>query len=445
MTAGLPPPAPGEGTGRCPPAPAGLVLAPFRALRFSAAAIHAAGNDLAPLTCPPYDVIDDEERRRLEGANPHNVVHLILPRGPADGPDSRYRLAARLLAQWRSAGLLAADRNRALYVYEEDDGTHRQRGLLGALALAAPDAGIVLPHEDTMAGPIADRLALTEATQTNLEPIFLVYDGGGAASAAVASAGETAPLVVTTTADGITHRLWAIDDPGQLASIAGDLHARRAIIADGHHRYATYLQHQADRHAAAAGPGPWDFGLAYLVDSSAFGPQVQPVHRVIPGLSPQEAASRAGQAFVVRPLDTSEAEALEALARAGKAGPAFLLGGDGAWRLLTEPSPAALARVVPAERSPAWQGLDVTVAHTLLIRELWGCPDTEEVVGYRHDVPATLAAARCTGGTALLLNPTPIEAVLAVAAAGERLPRKSTLFTPKPRTGLAFRAFADNP
>jgi uncharacterized protein (DUF1015 family) len=32
-----------------------------------------------------------------------------------------------------------------------------------------------------------------------------------------------------------------------------------------------------------------------------------------------------------------------------------------------------------------------------------------------------------------------------VAEAGERMPRKSTLFTPKPRTGLLIRAYEDEP
>jgi uncharacterized protein (DUF1015 family) len=41
---------------------------------------------------------------------------------------------------------------------------------------------------------------------------------------------------------------------------------------------------------------------------------------------------------------------------------------------------------------------------------------------------------------AVLLNPTPVDALVAVAAAGERMPRKSTFFTPKPRTGVVLRA-----
>jgi uncharacterized protein (DUF1015 family) len=43
----------------------------------------------------------------------------------------------------------------------------------------------------------------------------------------------------------------------------------------------------------------------------------------------------------------------------------------------------------------------------------------------------------------VLLNPTPVGAVAAVAATGERMPRKSTLFTPKPRTGLVIRDYRD--
>lgn len=414
------------------PGPEGLRLFPFRALRFR-------GPDLAPLLSPPYDVIDEDERRELEAADPHNVVRLILPRDVEGEPRSAYQGAASLLATWRSEGVLAPDDTPALYVYEMEEGSSRTRGLVGAVGLTPPEAGIVLPHENTMAGPVADRLALTEATQANLEPIYLVYSGGGAASQAVASVSGS-PLL-TVSSGGVTHRIWALTDPDTLHAVAGDLLARRAVIADGHHRYATYLRHQADRHAAGDGAGPWDRGLALLVDASTYGPQVHAIHRYVPGLSVSSAADKASKAFTVR--DVPESSALEELAGAGAA--AFLLTDGTRWVLLTEPSPSAVDEVLPAERSAAWKGLDVTVAHRLLIDRLWELRDHEDVVGFEHDVPAAVAAAQRTGGTALLLNPTPVEAVAAVAEAGERMPRKSTLFTPKPRTGLLMRAYSDEP
>src|SRR4051812_36995282 len=60
------------------PRPDGLVLAPFRALRYA-----CAPEDLAAVVAPPYDVIDDRERAELEGRHEHNVVRLTLPQ-----PDS---------------------------------------------------------------------------------------------------------------------------------------------------------------------------------------------------------------------------------------------------------------------------------------------------------------------------------------------------------------------
>jgi len=416
-------------------------LAPFRGLRY---AVHD-GARLAPLTSPPYDVIDEDERRGLEGAHPHNVVRLILPRDEASDPGSGYRRAAETLRRWRADGVLRLDPVPAVYVYEMEQAGARTRGLLGALALAQPETNIVLPHENTMAGPVADRLALTEATEANLEPIYLVYDGGGAATEVVASYGGRAPEVETTTPDGVTHRLWLATDPDAIDAVAADLLDRRAVIADGHHRYATYLRHQADQHAEHARPGPWDRGLALLVDASAYGPQVHPIHRVVPGLTLDAAIAGAQTAFRGRDVDAGEEVALAALAEAGQRGTAFLLTDGQRWRLLSEPDPAQLADALPAERSQAWRTLDVTVAHRLLIDRLWQLHDHEDVVDFRHDVGSAVAAARRSGGTALLLNPTPVQAVAAVAAAGERMPRKSTLFTPKPRTGMVMRAFGDEP
>ncbi len=419
--------------------PGGLILAPFAALRYDSERVA----EVAAVTSPPYDVLDDAAVRALEASDPYNVVRLILPRDRDGAPGSRYQAAAETLADWRRAGILKPDGEPALYVYEEayadDEGRHAQRGLVGAVGLAAPEDGIILPHENTMAGPVADRLALTEATEANLEPIFLVYAGGGAASAAVAGVDGAEPLMTAATADGVTHRVWALRDPAVLSAIAVDLLPRRAVIADGHHRYATYLRYQADRRAAGHGAGPWDYGLALLVDASTFGPAVHAIHRVLPGLSLAAAAEAAGAAFTVADVPPEEAPAR----LAGAAGPAFLLAARGRYVLLTDPDPAALADAVPADHSTAWRELDVTVAHRLLIGRLWNLPDTEDVVGFAHDTAEALAAADASGGTALLLNPTPVDAVTAVAAAGNRMPRKSTLFTPKPRTGLLMRGLTE--
>ncbi|MCU1591727.1 MAG: hypothetical protein JWP11_2983 [Frankiales bacterium] len=453
MTAGSDPASSGQGpqSSSVPPSlrssvpsPAGLVLLPFRALRYDA----AIAGDLAALTSPPYDVIDADGVAALEAASEHNVVRLILPRDPSgDSSDTdRYVAARRTLDRWRSDGTLRPDPELALYVYEQAHPTtgHAQRGLLGALALTPAEDGIVLPHENTMAGPVSDRLALYTAVEADLEPIFLVYDGGGAASDAVAAVDARTPLVDVRLPDGLRHRLWALTDEDTLAAIAADLHERKALIADGHHRYATYLQRQAERHAAGDGPGPWDHGLTFLVDATAFGPEVHPIHRVVPGQAAEELAELASAGMHVQELPGGVAAALDELAAAGAKGTAFALtDGARAW-LLSQPDAAQLTASLPAVRSEAWKALDVSVLHGFVVPTLWHLADTVDTVGYEHDVDAAVAAARRTGGTAVLLNPTPVTAVAAVAGGGERMPRKSTLFTPKPRTGLVIRDYRDD-
>jgi uncharacterized protein (DUF1015 family) len=419
-----------------PPRPAGLVLAAFRALRYDPARV-----ELPRVLAPPYDVIDEQEQQELEARDPVNVVRLTLPRDE-EGAGSRYALAGRRIRDWRQDGVLRADPEPALYVYEQQADGHVQRGLVGALGLTPAEDGIVLPHENTMAGPVADRLALMTAVEADLEPIFLVYDGGGAASRLVAGIDSTSPLIDITTSDGTRHRLWAVTDEGTLAAVAADLHDRKAVIADGHHRYATFQRYQADRHAAGDGAGPWDLGLAFLVDGSAFGPQVHAIHRVIPGLKPEDAAERAKAGFTVQPMAGVD-DALDALAKAGVDSTAFVItDGLHSW-LLTDPDRNQLDAALPADRSAAWRSLDVTIAHLFLIRQLWALEDREDVVDFRHDVPAAVRAAHESAGVALLLNPTPVADVAAVAAAGDRMPRKSTLFVPKPATGLVIRAFGD--
>jgi uncharacterized protein (DUF1015 family) len=412
----------------------GLVLRPFRAAR-----PQADGDRLGALLCPPYDVIDPALRAELVARDPDNAVAVVLPEAPLG--EDRYRSAAAQLESWVATGHFRVDPTPALYVYEmRDRSGATTRGLVGALELRDPADGVVLPHENTMAGPVADRLALMSATEANVEAIYLVYDGGGAASEAVQSLDDAALLARTTTADGLAHSLWSLTDPDRLAAIAADLAGRRALIADGHHRYATYrdLQRQL---RAEGGPGPWDYGLTLLVDSSSYGPQVHAIHRVLLTLDLDTALDTARRAGIAV---AEAADAETALAELDEIG-GFAIGLSDGNRaaVLTDPAGVASAGIV-ADGEPAALGeLDVTVLHRGMVERVWGLVDSEDTVAYAHTLEEALAAAGKAGGTAVLLRPTPVEAVAAVAAAGARMPRKSTLFTPKPASGLLMRRFAD--
>jgi len=424
------------------------VLAPFRGIRYARDRVSGIAN----VTSPPYDVISGGILEHLRAADPHNVVRLILPGEDADASQA----AASLLREWLSAGVLITDRTPALYLYEQADqaSSWLQRGIIGLVRLGSPETAGILPHEGVMPGLVADRRALMAATQANLEPIFLIYDGeqaGAGAGTATETidmvAAERAPLVSIATEDGVTHRLWQLGDPGELEGVIADLAGRRALIADGHHRYAAYLDLQAEMRASGLGPGPWDYGLAFLVDSDAYPPRLGAIHRVLPGLPPEHAAELAKAAFTVQDLPAGGglAGALECLAAAGREGTAFLLAGGSAeapgfW-LLSQPDPVQVTASMPAGASAPWRCLDASVMQQLLIGRLWGIADSERDVLINHDAADAVRAATSTGATAVICNPPSFEAVIQIAAHGERVPRKSTSFGPKPRTGLVLRTF----
>jgi uncharacterized protein (DUF1015 family) len=412
----------------------GLSLEPFRGLR-----PQVDSDRLGRLLSPPYDVIDAAKRAGLLADDPDNAVAVVLPEPTPQG----YKAAAATLTGWIDRGLYAVDAEPALYIYEmRDPSGNTTRGLLGAVELRDAEDGVILPHENTMAGPVADRLEVMTATGADLEPIYLVYDGGGPASQLLRAADALPSLASATTPDGISHRLWAITDRETIETVRTDLASRRALIADGHHRYATYQERQRGRDATD-GPGPWDRGLALVVDSSEYGPQVHAIHRVIKGLSLSAAVDGlTGWASITEVADRPS----EALATLGDVDGFAAVLADGQHTYVIRDSSGRLAEAATRPGDvPALAELDVTVVHRALVERVWKLPDDVETVGYAHTVDESMHDAAATDGFAILLRPTPVAAVAAVAAAGARMPRKSTLFTPKPASGLVMRRLADQP
>jgi uncharacterized protein (DUF1015 family) len=413
-----------------------LRVHPFRGVRYDPARV----SDLAAVTSPPYDVIDADSAAHLEQLDPHNVVRLILPRPQSAGGHGGYDEVSARLRSWLADGTLCRDEEPAIYVYEQVVGGVVQRGIFAAVELRDPADRVVLPHEDVLPGPVADRLELMRATGGNLEPILLVYQGGGATADVIESVTRTPPLIETTTEDGLVQRVWPVTDPALHDRINADLGPRQALIADGHHRYATYRRLQEEKHAAGEQAGPWDRGLALLVDSVTYPLRLQAIHRVVERLSPTEALAAASEVFHVVPLDGDLAAALAALQSETRRHPFVLTDGVGFW-LLTEPDERVVAQALPAQRSELWRSLDASVLDAVLLEQLWSVDPTDARVRYVHDAAAAVRAASRSKGTAVLLRPVDVGDVLAVAARGERMPRKSTSFGPKPRTGLVLRLF----
>ena len=408
-----------------------LELNAFRALRY------AGDVPLPEVLAPPYDVIDPPERTELLARHPDNVVRVLLPDAPEAG--------AAQVREWLDAGVLVREDVPALWVYEqaEPDGAVIQRGLWGALTLHPWDDGVVVPHENVMPGPVTDRDRLMDLMDGNPEPVWLMRHGGaGAAAQLVAEIGTRTAVIDTVGPDGLRHRLWAVTDADELAEVAADLAPRTAMIADGHHRYTAALRLR-DRRRAARGPGGWDRTLAFLLDLDAYPPRIGAIHRHLPGVSLDAAceAVPAAPGWTVAGRGSSGWRGVDP-----GTGELLLVDGAQDWALLRVSDPplvdsAVAGTLEPPEQPPSWRALDTVRLHRALL-PVWGVD--EEAVTYPHDPEEAVRRAAADGGVAVLLPAVAADTMLELAEQGIRMPRKSTLFVPKPQSGLLLRLFADD-
>ena len=383
------------------------LVSPFVGLLFDGSIVGSHDR----VTTPPYDVISDEERRHYLDASPYNVIRLVL--GPDDtgdgGAGDKYRRAASELETWRSDGVLVPTERASFYPYEMRFSLHgRRRAIRGLVcAVELEDwGGSIVPHERTMPGPIEDRLRLMRAVRTNLSSIHAVFRGPSEPFAAFLDDAMThGPAATTSDEAGVEHTLWVTEPNPEVATW---LAPESLMIADGHHRYSMALRYR-DEMRAEHGPGPWDRVMMFIADAAVQEPPVLPFHRIQTGGPHEPSGTR------VRDL----AEVLETVSDEK------LVYGS-----------AALEDGLLVHRIAEVPGTPPTVC--ALHERVLG--DVDEQLRFTPDaVEAEDAVRNREAVAAFFLPPTDAARIRDVIDRGERLPRKSTFFWPKPRTGLVIR------
>ena len=408
---------------------------PLKALHYSLDSVSALGDVVAP----PYDVIDAAMRKELLEGSPFNVVEIDLPESPGGGDP--YQHAAETLEAWTLEGILAADRENALWAleqeYEGPDGSkHTRRGFLCRVRVTDYGPGKVRPHERTQPGPKEDRLRLTQATRHNLSPIFSLYEGNACAYLEPARAQE--PWGEATDADGTVNRLWRVDDPEVIAAVQEELASSELLIADGHHRYETARTYAEQ----VGGNGEHRYTLMALVSLEDPGLTVFGYHRLLTDVG--DPAKQEALAAALREHFDLEEVPIEYLDPAGEEGVGVFGYADAhvkrGFRLRLKDTAAVDAEL--SDYSDDYRQLDAAILETLVLRDALGMTpeDVEAKRGIAYTASADEAVGRLGEGAdaVFLMRPTPVEQVRAVAAAGKTMPPKSTYFYPKLLTGLVF-------
>lgn len=405
---------------------------PFRGISYEPTRI----SDLAAVTCPPYDVISDDDRRRLYDRHPYNVVRIVSGFSEPDDSahENRYTRACGFFRSWLWEGVLREDPDPALYVYRQafTDPQGRMRRVWGLLAsIALSDE--ILAHERTMAGPKEDRLALMEAVPANLSPIYALYrEENGQVSAALPEHTTDALVADFVDDQGSRHTAWAVHDEAFHDKVASGLAHSPLLIADGHHRFETAKLY-GDRRRTVDGEGPWDHTMALLVDAGAQPVCILPYHRIVTRWGVHDPLPTLREHFDVEslgPLERLDLETVERELWHAGAGDFVCLIARGAYRLHNPGvSPNGFDDDIPAG-----------VLKRLALDPL-RVGGAEEAL--RFTPKAGDARAAVVGGDAVagfLIPPVDVERVWSLAASMRQMPEKSTYFYPKPRDGIVMRA-----
>jgi uncharacterized protein (DUF1015 family) len=346
---------------------------------------------------------------------------MLSPRRVGDPASARafgrpYRGVAERLHRWEEQGHVVHDAEPALYLHEYTSSGLTVRGLVGALDVsrraATPEEHVVRPHEGVEPLQSAELAERMHQMQLNPAPILLVHRGPSAVRAVVHDVMAGEPQEFTDRGERL-NRLWAIRDPDQLATIATHLAPCRALLADGHHRYAAYLQLQGAHPGTAA-----DRGLAMLVDQDDTPLFLGAIHRTWSQTSLAEVAHAADG--IARFAPASEQQAMSAL------GPSTLVVTDGDhW--------ARLELQIPPGRAA------VETLHYDVMPRLGGAG---RQVGYHHTVEDALRHLP-RGGIAVLMPAPDFDLVEQIVNSFRLLPEKATSFQPKPGLGVLMRSLLD--
>ncbi len=389
---------------------------------------------VSEVACVPYDVVDATEAAALAAGHPHSLLHvdraeIDLPKGTNPYGDAVYAKARENFLQLQKDGVLRRETGPCLYLYQQQMGEHRQRGLVAVCHVEDYDAEIIKKHEKTRKDKEDDRTRLVDTLSANTGPIFLTYRDTAALSALAAEQAGQVPQHDFTAPDGIRHTVWRI--PGGDAWVKAFGSVPVSYIADGHHRAASaarVARLRREKNPKHTGSEDYNWFLSVLFPAGEL--KILPYHRIVTdlnGLTPEAYLAKVGAVFKVEEQATPDAKA------AGQV--SMYLGGR--WHGLVCPVDP---RADPVAR------LDVSILQEKLLAPILGIDDprTSKRIDFVGGIRGPGELSRrvdAAGGVAFSMYPTTVAQLMDIADAGQIMPPKSTWFEPKLRSGLFIHTF----
>jgi uncharacterized protein (DUF1015 family) len=419
---------------------------PVKGLRFN----HAAGLDFSKIITPPYDVITSELQNDYYEKSPYNVIRLEYSKSLSgdNHHENKYTRAAAVFREWLKKGILIKEEKPAFYLYEQhffySKKKYIRKGFFCGVGLSPFEEGKIIPHEETMNNPKADRLELLRHCEANFSPIFgLFKDKNKILDSYTDSYKEKQePVITFEDDDGQLHKVWVITDHKFIEIIEDFFKDKNIYIADGHHRYETALQFYLEKKELDQSKEKYGHTLMALVNIYDEGLLAFPTHRIITQseINSSELLEKLAKHFFIKELPGAKnrEELLtfldKSLTGATKAKLSFGL-------YTPEQKLFILTLKEITEGEKPFPQLDTVVLQELILSGIFGLGETERrkesrLVYLRDEWEAKLQVDRGQVRFAFFVNKPPLEEIISLAEKGIRMPQKSTYFFPKLVTGL---------
>lgn len=419
---------------------------PFRALRYNGEKIK----DFSCVMAPPYDVISEEMQEELYSKDPHNIIRLILGKDlegdNAEG--NKYTRAKSFMDEWIKDGVLLKEEEEAFYIYEQEydikGQKYRRRGFLGLMRIEGEE--MVVPHEKTHSKPKEDRLNLIQKVESNLSPIFTLYDDEGRVVKEVLyKAVSSEEAIIDIVIGEVRHKLWRLSDPVSVEKIRLAMKDKKVFIADGHHRYEVARTYRDLKRKEDSYDGRADNVLMFFADMlDADNLTVLATHRVlkdISGLSEEKIIEKLSVNFELTECASLE-DLMEKLEENSHKPYFYGFFGGTKYIMLQARKTEALKEMMDESKKDEWKELDVSLLHSALLDNILALKDKEGNITYvKEPGEGVSLVEEGSHSCVFFLNPTKLNQLKNIAEAGEVMPQKSTFFYPKLLTGLVINKF----
>ena len=407
------------------------IIRPFKGLR--------PKNELVEeFSCPPYDVLEDEEVKEIVSKYPKSFLRVI--RAEVDfnkevDPHSEevYKKAKENLDNFKKEGILIEEKEPALYIYRETWKGHSQTGIFATFSVDEYQKGLIKKHELTRQDKEDDRTKHIMILEAQTGPVFLTFKSKDEIKGLIEQGIEKSEKIYNFTDEKeVHHELWVLTDKTLINSLEKAFEKVDALyIADGHHRAAAASRAREilkSKNPLHTGNEEYNFFMAVVFPHDEL--KILDYNRVVKDLnelSDEEFMDKLSEHFEISEVDETP--------YSPKSKHEFGMYINKKWYSLKA------KKEIIDENDPVKQ-LDVYILQNYVLDPILGIenPRKDPRIHFLGGIRGVKALEDWIEGkdwkVAFSMYPTSIEELMAVADANKTMPPKSTWFEPKLRSGL---------